>query len=98
MLIALGQQLAEAHGEAHDDRDLGARRKVFQPFGAQFGGYLLHGGRPSPRKVFLPLPPAALDGTRGTRLTAEVRSAAKQAFARLESGLADYAVKPGKPT
>jgi AcrR family transcriptional regulator len=41
---------------------------------------------------------AALNGMRGTRLTANVRSVGKQAFARLEPGLADYAVKPGKPT
>jgi hypothetical protein len=36
-----------------------------------------------------------LEGVRGRPLVADVRARADEAFAQLEQGLADYAVKPG---
>ena len=39
---------------------------------------------------------SVLAGRRGAKLAADARSQATRAFARLEAGLGDYAVKPGK--
>jgi len=39
---------------------------------------------------------SVLAGRRGAKLAADARSHATRAFARLEAGLGDYAVKPGK--
>jgi AcrR family transcriptional regulator len=40
---------------------------------------------------------SVLTGDRGPKLAAKVRAQGRRAFARLEHGLSDYAVRPGRP-